>query len=127
VRLFYAQGKDVAAVALAALTESGHENQAYELTGPQLMTVAEQVEILSRVLEKSLRYVDVPEEKAGEGMKRSGIPAEVVDALLEVMKERRSGGRGVLTDAVQQVTKRPATTFEQPKNSYGILTSCALL
>jgi uncharacterized protein YbjT (DUF2867 family) len=105
--------REIAAVATAALIESGHEGKAFELTGPQLMTVAEQVEILSRVLGRPLRYVDVPEEKAAEGMKKSGIPGPVVDALVEVMKDRRSGAGGVLTDTVERVTKRSAKTFEE--------------
>jgi hypothetical protein len=60
-----------------------------------------------------LRYVDLPEEKAAEGRKRSGIPGPVVDALVEVMKDRRSGPPGVLTNTVQRVTKRSAKTFEE--------------
>jgi uncharacterized protein YbjT (DUF2867 family) len=104
--------KDIAAVAAAALIEAGHESQAYELTGPQLFTVAEQVEILARIIGKPIRYVDVPEEKAGEGMKKSGIPGPVADALVEVFKERRRGTRGLLTDTVEKVTKRPPRTFE---------------
>ncbi len=105
--------RDVAAVAAAALREPGHEDQAYELTGPQLLTVAEQVEILARVINRPLRYVDVPEEKVGEGMKKNGIPGPVADALVEVFRDRRSGGRGLLSDTVEQVTRRPPKTFEE--------------
>jgi len=104
---------DIAAAAATVLIESGHESQAYELTGPELLTVAEQVEILARVVGRPLEYVDVPEEKVGEGMKRGGIPEPVADALVEVMKDRRSGARGLLTGTVEQVTKRSAKTFEE--------------
>jgi uncharacterized protein YbjT (DUF2867 family) len=103
---------DIAAVGAAALIEPGHENKAYELTGPQLFTVAEQVEILARVVGRPLEYIDVPEEKVGGGMKKGGVPEAVADALVEVMKDRRSGARGLLTHAVEQVTKRSAKTFE---------------
>ncbi|MEY2604906.1 MAG: hypothetical protein QOH31_2715 [Verrucomicrobiota bacterium] len=57
---------DIAAVAAAALIESGHESQAYELTGPELLTVAEQVEILARVVGRPLEYVDVRKKKRGK-------------------------------------------------------------
>lgn len=99
---------DIAAVGAAALIGSGHEKQAYELTGPELFTVAEQVEILARVVGRPLEYVDVPEEKMGEGMKKGGVPEPVADALVEVMKDRRSGARGLLTHTVEKVTKRAA-------------------
>jgi hypothetical protein len=75
--------------------------------------VAEQVEILARVVGRPLEYLDVPEEKAREGMKKGGIPERVADALVEVMKDRRSGARGLLTRAVEQITKRSAKTFEE--------------
>ena len=53
-------------MAAAALIESGHESQAYELTGPELLTVAEQVEILARVVGRPLEYVDVRKKKRGK-------------------------------------------------------------
>ncbi|HXO98415.1 MAG TPA: hypothetical protein VN857_17635 [Chthoniobacterales bacterium] len=46
-------------------------------------------------------------------MKKGGIPEPVEDALVEVMKDRRSGARGLLTHAVEQITKRSAKTFEE--------------
>ena len=61
---------------------------------------------------RPLEYVDVPEEKAREGMKKGGIPEPVADALVEVMKDRRSGACGLLTHAVEQITKRSAKTFK---------------
>src|SRR6185312_14475703 len=40
---------DVAAVAKAALTSPGHENKAYELTGPELLNFSEMASVLSEV------------------------------------------------------------------------------
>ena len=105
--------RDIAAVAAVALTNPGHEGQAYELTGPQLLTVAQQVEILAGAIGKPLKYVDVPEEVVGEGVKKSGIPGPVADALVELLKEVRRDTRGLFTDTVEKVTKRPARTFAE--------------
>jgi len=42
---------DIAAVAAVALTSSGHAGKAYDLSGAELLSAPEQVEILSKVIE----------------------------------------------------------------------------
>jgi nucleoside-diphosphate-sugar epimerase len=42
--------RDIASVAVAALTTRGHEGRAYELTGPQLLSNSDVASILSSVL-----------------------------------------------------------------------------
>src|SRR5690606_7807502 len=49
--------RDVAAVAVKALTEPGHEGQAYDVTGPEALTFARQAEILSKVLDREITYL----------------------------------------------------------------------
>src|SRR6202042_3091793 len=49
---------DIAAVAAACLTQDGHNNQVYELTGPEALSPAGQVAILSQVLDRDLRYAE---------------------------------------------------------------------
>lgn len=49
---------DVGAVAAATMTSDAHLNQGYELTGPELMTFGDMVNVLARVLARELRYVD---------------------------------------------------------------------
>ena len=46
---------DIAAVAVAALTEAGHGQRAYRLTGPEPLTVGERLEVLGAVLGRTLR------------------------------------------------------------------------
>jgi len=59
--------RDIAAVAVAALTKPGHEGKAYDLTGPEALTMAEQVKAISHAIGKPLAFVDVPEAAAREG------------------------------------------------------------
>jgi uncharacterized protein YbjT (DUF2867 family) len=44
------------AVAVAALTEPGHEGKAYRITGPQALTYQEVAEIVSDATGKKVRY-----------------------------------------------------------------------
>src|SRR5262249_59612391 len=66
--------RDIAAVACVVLTQPAHAGHAYDLTGPQLLTVGEMVATLSRVLGKPIRYIDVPETTAGDWMTKAGMP-----------------------------------------------------
>jgi uncharacterized protein YbjT (DUF2867 family) len=82
--------RDIAAVARVVLTQPGHASRAYEVTGPQLLTIGEMVATLSRVLGKPIRYVDVPEAVAGEWMAKAGMSPTLVAALVETLGSLRS-------------------------------------
>ena len=68
--------RDIAAVAAVALTQPGHTEQAYQLTGPELLTVGEQVQIIAGLLGKALPYVDIPLAVAAERMRQAGMPPQ---------------------------------------------------
>ena len=102
---------DVAAVAAAALTESGHEGQAYALTGPEALNFGEMAQVLTAVLGKQVRYVDMPEQEAGEKMRKAGLPDYVIEGLLGTFAAVRSGRLGYCTEDVERVTGRTPRTF----------------
>ena len=103
---------DIAAVAAVALVSSGHEGKAYDLTGPELLSALEQVEILSKVIGKLIECVDVPIEIASKSAIANGLPEILVESLAEIWKRIRAGGGTFQTDEVARLTGRPAQTFE---------------
>ena len=103
---------DIAAVAAVALTEPGHEGQAYALTGPMALGFGEMAEVFTRVLGRQVRYVDMPEKEAGEGMRKAGLPDYVVAGLLGTFAAVRLGRLSACTEDVKKVTGRPPRTFE---------------
>ncbi len=103
---------DIAAVAAAALTGSGHEGQAYALTGPQALSFGEMAEVLAGVLGKPVRYVDIPDEVAGEGMRQAGLPEYVIEGLVRTFGSIRAGRLEGCTDEVERVTGRKPRSFE---------------
>jgi uncharacterized protein YbjT (DUF2867 family) len=103
---------DIAAVAVAALTGPGHEGRAYDVTGPAALSTVDQVAAIGAAIGRPLRYVDIPESTARDGMRASGMPAVIVEALLEFMALVRSGRADTVSDAVPTGTGRPARTFE---------------
>ncbi len=103
---------DVAAVAALALTQVGHHGQAYELTGPELLTMGEMVQIISHALRKPLQYTDIPPIAAKLWMLKSGMDKTLVNALMEMLASLRRNEGAIVTDTVQRVTGHPPRTFE---------------
>lgn len=103
---------DIGAVAVAALTGSGHEGKAYSLTGPESMNAAQYAAKLSSAIGKPVKFVDVPPEAAKDGMLKSGIPAQYVEALLDLLAAMKAGKADGVTDTVEKVTGRKAGTFD---------------
>jgi uncharacterized protein YbjT (DUF2867 family) len=104
--------RDIAAVAAEALTDPRHEGQIYELFGAALLTVAQQVEILSRVLSKQIKLVDITPEAAGERLRASGASAILVEGLTDLWTTVRRGQVALRNDEVARITGRPAQNFE---------------
>jgi uncharacterized protein YbjT (DUF2867 family) len=105
--------RDIAAVAVLALTTAGHEGKAWPLTGPEALSTGEQVRLLAAALGRPIEYVPISDEVAREGMERAGMPAYLIDALLPFAAVVRSGRAGDVLPTVEQLTGRPALTFAE--------------
>jgi uncharacterized protein YbjT (DUF2867 family) len=103
---------DIAAVAAVALTSSGHVGKAYGLTGAELVSAPEQVEILSKVIGKPIECVDIPVEVAAERAIASGLPEALVKSLAELWTQVRKETYTFHTNEVERLTGRQAQTFE---------------
>ncbi len=103
---------DVAAVATVALTQPGHDGQAYDLTGPEVLAIGEMVQIIGRVLGKRLKYVSIPPLAAKLFMLKSGMDRALVNALMEMLSALRKNKAAFCTDTVERLTGRRARTFE---------------
>lgn len=104
---------DVAAVAVKALTEKGHENKIYALTGPESLTYHQMAEKIGRVIGKPVRYVPVPPEAAEKSMTDSGMPAWLAHNVAEFFGSVATGAYAGTTGDVERVLGRPPTTFDQ--------------
>ena len=104
--------RDIAAVAAKALSTPGHEGKTYVLTGPTMLSAADQVRILAEALGKPIRLQEVPEAGARAGMLKSGMPEVLADAVLELTRPGHTI-TSPLTATVAEVTGSPARSFEQ--------------
>src|SRR5258707_6678421 len=102
---------DIAEVAAAVLTGSGHEGKIYPLTGPEALTMAEVAEKLSAATGKTIRYVNVAPEDAKRAQLAAGVPPYLADALAELFAERRKGKESIVSPVIATIIGRPATSF----------------
>jgi uncharacterized protein YbjT (DUF2867 family) len=83
--------RDVAAVAVKALTEDGHIGKAYTLTGPEALMNRQIAQILSDKLGREVRYINLPPEQLKEALLSAGVPEWNADALLDLQRFYRVG------------------------------------
>ncbi|MEU2070031.1 NmrA family NAD(P)-binding protein [Streptomyces anulatus] len=102
--------RDVAAVAVAVLTGTGHEGRAYAVSGPEAITAREQTAQLSRVLERPLRF-----EELGVDVARTALlakyPPPVAEAFLQSAERQRAGAKAAVVRTIQDLTGRPARPY----------------
>ena len=107
--------RDIAAVAVAALTEPGakHAGKAYTLSGPEALTFSQVAEKLSAAVGKPIRYVDPPEAEYRKTLVGMGIPEAYADALIDLSRYYAAGKASAVTPAVREVTGRKGISFDQ--------------
>jgi uncharacterized protein YbjT (DUF2867 family) len=105
--------RDIAAVAVAVLTGSGHEGKSYVITGPESLTYPEIADKLSAAVGKKITYVDVPLEQAKRVMEDSGVPKWFVDGQMEQYQMRLKGYQAAVTTVVSEVAKKVPISFDQ--------------
>ncbi len=105
--------RDVASVAALALTQAGHNAKNYELTGAELFTIGEMVQVIARVLGKPIQYGDIPPIAAKLFMLKGGMDKALVNALMEMLASLRKNEGAIVTDTIQQLTSHSPRTFEE--------------
>jgi uncharacterized protein YbjT (DUF2867 family) len=104
--------RDVAAVAVAALTSDGHVGKTYTITGPEALSFQEVAQKLATATGRAVTYQDVPLAAVQQEMVAAGLPAWLVEVRMEFATALRDGYATAVTDTVQAVTGQPAQTFD---------------
>lgn len=105
--------RDIAAVAVKVLTQPGHENRAYSLSGPEGITYTEIASQLTAASGRDVKYVDVTDADVKGAMVGSGAPASYADAFVDLLRYYRTGAGANVTDAVRRILGREPIAFEQ--------------
>ena len=104
--------RDIAATAVAALTEEGHAGKIYDLNGPELLDGHAQAAAFSKVLGRTVKYLDVTAEAFIGQLKNFGLPPWMVEAFgVAVASPEIPGDQS--SAEVERVLHRKPRTLEQ--------------
>jgi uncharacterized protein YbjT (DUF2867 family) len=112
----HVDARDNAAVAVAALTESGHENKVYHITGSEALTYREAAEILSQAIGKKVRY-DSSRENYAKCLTKLGLDADEV-LELDACVATGIGDGSAVTNTIFEITQQHPIRFMQFANDY---------
>lgn len=107
----FIDAEDIAAVAVAALTEEGHGGQAYELSGPRLLSLDSVVDEITRATGRPVTYRPLPPEEFAAYAGGHGVPQEFVGLLNLLYGWIAEGRFATLADGVQRVLGREPRDF----------------
>jgi uncharacterized protein YbjT (DUF2867 family) len=110
-RISHVDVRDIAAVAVAALTTEGHEEQVYTLTGPEALTYDEMAEELSKALGRVISHVSLPPLDLKGGMLAEGMPEAIADRMLDLERYYREDRASTISGDVKRVTGRAPRQF----------------
>ncbi len=103
---------DVAAVAVEALTEDGHEGKSYNLTGPEALDHYSIASAISIVSEREISYRPISEDEMGRAALDNGLPEPGGDYLAALYQATRAGYLAATTSDVEDVLGRPPVNFD---------------
>jgi len=102
--------RDISAVAAHALLTDDLLRRKIPLTGPQAFTNAELVDAIGTVLDRPLRYQEVPPELVRQRFIGLGFSAEFADAYIAFLSATVEKP-ALVTHEVEKILGRPAETF----------------
>jgi uncharacterized protein YbjT (DUF2867 family) len=108
----FIDARDIAAVAAEVLTKPGHDGKTYTLTGPDLLSRGDVVELLGRELGRKVAYLPVSDEQFRAAVK-GHLPESYVELLSALYSGVRAGWTERKTDDVQVVLGRPPISFSR--------------
>jgi uncharacterized protein YbjT (DUF2867 family) len=111
-RIGHVDVRDIAAVAVKALTEPGHEGKAYKLNGPEAFTYDQLAAKVSDALGRQVKHINIPPADLKGAMLAEGMPEVLADRLMDLERYYREGKADRNTSDIQQVTGREPRTFE---------------
>ncbi len=114
-RVSQIDARDVSHVAARVLTESGHENRSYDLSGPEAITHHEAAAALSEALGRRIEYVELDDDSFRRRLLSQGVPEDFVGYLVDANRRNRNGETedDTITDHVRNILGRDPRPFSQ--------------
>jgi uncharacterized protein YbjT (DUF2867 family) len=112
-RIAMVDARDVAAVAVDALTGYGDEGRTYTLTGPHALTFDEVAATLSRETGAPLRHLRVAPDDVRAALEHNGVVTWFAQDMARLQSMLAAGYEDVVTDDVRTVTGTAPRTLAE--------------
>jgi len=114
-----ASREDIAEAQAVVLTEKGHENKIYSLTGDPAVSYADIAQILSDIRSISVPLIPLTDEEYIANYVAEGLPEPYARFALEWVHAANLGEWGELTgDLERLIARKPMTTAEYLRDNY---------
>lgn len=104
---------DIADVAVAALTEDGHNGEIYEVTGPRMLTFGDIAQEISRAAGYDVQFIRIPKEDFAGAIAESGAPQEIAWLLNYLFDTVLDGRNAYVSDGVKRALGREPADFTE--------------
>jgi len=118
--------EDCVSCAAVVLTSDGHEGAAYEITGPELLTMRDAARIAAEVSGRPIEYINVTHEAMQAHFDAAGVPRKYVEGayherggawsseeMMSYERAIREGYFAVCSHHVKLLTGRPARSVRE--------------
>ena len=110
--------RDIAAVAVAALTEDGHEDKIYNLTGPVAITHQEMAKQIADATGHNVTFIDVSPASMLQALSDAKFPTWMAEGLIEDYAHYARGEAAVVTSDIKEVTGKEPRDFASFAQDY---------
>lgn len=108
-KVAYATHGDIAAAAAKVLTESGHENKVYDMTGPEALTGFDIADMVSDILGLPVSGVEADYDSFSVMFASMGLPQPVIEGLISFYAASGDQEYAGVSAHIESLTGRPAT------------------
>ena len=126
-RIGFVSRDDVAAAAAEILVGAGHSGAIYNATGPEALSVADRVALISRVTDTPIESIKTSLTGLRQELQAAGFPEDFLDLVVDIKRKTAESGFDIVTGDVEQLTgRRPTSLDEVLTNLYRQRTSGSL-
>src|SRR5699024_6871804 len=104
--------RDIAAIAAITLTQGGHDNTTYDLTGPEALTHHAMAAKLSQPLGRPIRLAQVDSGAMRAALLAAGFPEWQADGLIEDYAHYARQEATAVTPTITQITGQAPRSFD---------------
>ncbi len=108
----YVTREDCAAVAATIITQDGHDNHVYDVTGARAWSAADLAALAGEIGDREVQLVQVDDYAYRDGLVQAGLPQAVAELLTSFGASTRGGFLADVSPTVEDLTGRPATELD---------------